>query len=212
MRGCVVYHGRENDILNQRVSSGRRGDCCSLRMATAWLVGLQLMVCVTLKSRGRAARVIHTTYCTFVIIRGTDVHQPADTLLGSLHECGPAAATEQEIIACTHVVPADKFILYFFFFSSRRRHTRLTVTGVQTCALPISSSAMPTISYSRPHGCRNWIARSPNRDASRTSKPRLVSRLRQNPSADTGTDRLSARRSEERRVGKECRSRWSPYH
>ena len=29
-------------------------------------------------------------------------------------------------------------IFFFFFFSSRRRHTRLlTVTGVQTCALPI---------------------------------------------------------------------------
>src|SRR5881409_2416538 len=29
----------------------------------------------------------------------------------------------------------------FFFFSSRRRHTRCeTVTGVQTCALPISAS------------------------------------------------------------------------
>src|SRR2546427_3766895 len=28
----------------------------------------------------------------------------------------------------------------FFFFSSRRRHTRLTVTGVQTCALPISAN------------------------------------------------------------------------
>src|SRR3546814_987069 len=29
---------------------------------------------------------------------------------------------------------------YFFFFSSRRRHTRCAlVTGVQTCALPISS-------------------------------------------------------------------------
>ena len=28
----------------------------------------------------------------------------------------------------------------FFFFSSRRRHTRYgTVTGVQTCALPICS-------------------------------------------------------------------------
>ena len=25
-------------------------------------------------------------------------------------------------------------------------------------------------------------------------------------------DRKSAERSEERRVGKECRSRWSPYH
>src|SRR3546814_1721639 len=31
-------------------------------------------------------------------------------------------------------------MLYFFFFSSRRRHTRCAlVTGVQTCALPISA-------------------------------------------------------------------------
>jgi len=31
----------------------------------------------------------------------------------------------------------------FFFFSSRRRHTSLlTVTGVQTCALPIYSKAL----------------------------------------------------------------------
>src|SRR3546814_14306567 len=31
---------------------------------------------------------------------------------------------------------------YFFFFSSRRRHTRCAlVTGVQTCALPISKGA-----------------------------------------------------------------------
>src|SRR3546814_8716621 len=31
--------------------------------------------------------------------------------------------------------------MYFFFFSSRRRHTRCAlVTGVQTCALPISFS------------------------------------------------------------------------
>src|SRR5258706_8714533 len=27
--------------------------------------------------------------------------------------------------------------VFFFFFSSRRRHTRWSVTGVQTCALPI---------------------------------------------------------------------------
>ena len=27
-----------------------------------------------------------------------------------------------------------------------------------------------------------------------------------------GTDSGDAKRSEERRVGKECRSRWSPYH
>src|SRR3546814_16271692 len=34
----------------------------------------------------------------------------------------------------------------FFFFSSRRRHTRCAlVTGVQTCALPISGAAMARI-------------------------------------------------------------------
>src|SRR3546814_10773940 len=32
--------------------------------------------------------------------------------------------------------------LFFFFFSSRRRHTRCAlVTGVQTCALPISPAS-----------------------------------------------------------------------
>ena len=32
------------------------------------------------------------------------------------------------------------FLFVFFFFSSRRRHTRyISVTGVQTCALPISA-------------------------------------------------------------------------
>src|SRR5690606_39908474 len=48
-------------------------------------------------------------------------------------------------------------LFYSFFFSSRRRHTRFHVTGVQTCALPISrreplpgtdhtAAAPPTIS------------------------------------------------------------------
>src|SRR3546814_7128795 len=33
-----------------------------------------------------------------------------------------------------------RFVLCFFFFASRRRHTRCAlVTGVQTCALPISA-------------------------------------------------------------------------
>src|SRR3546814_7619421 len=40
------------------------------------------------------------------------------------------------------VVSCDcDFYFFCFFFSSRRRHTRCAlVTGVQTCALPISSS------------------------------------------------------------------------
>src|SRR5437016_9983857 len=39
-----------------------------------------------------------------------------------------------------------------FFFSSRRRHTRWSVTGVQTCALPILGGSAPAAvrSASRP--------------------------------------------------------------
>src|SRR3546814_3805008 len=36
----------------------------------------------------------------------------------------------------------------YFFFSSRRRHTRCAlVTGVQTCALPISALAIKMVAY-----------------------------------------------------------------
>src|SRR5881397_1583459 len=39
---------------------------------------------------------------------------------------------------------------FFFFFSSRRRHTRwLNVTGVQTCALPISPAGTVTLAFRR---------------------------------------------------------------
>src|SRR3546814_1136015 len=41
--------------------------------------------------------------------------------------------------------------LSFFFVSSRRRHTRCAlVTGVQTCALPISPAANPTSAAAPP--------------------------------------------------------------
>src|SRR3546814_2254480 len=37
----------------------------------------------------------------------------------------------------------DDVVWFVFFFSSRRRHTRCAlVTGVQTCALPISALAL----------------------------------------------------------------------
>ena len=61
----------------------------------------------------------------------------------------------------------------FFFFSSRRRHTRCAdVTGVQTCALPISSSyayidstgrvleCLPTISKTNVDGFRGLDTRA----------------------------------------------------
>src|SRR5687767_13296668 len=47
------------------------------------------------------------------------------------------------------------------------------------------------------------------------TKPYLMVRARvifEPPAADRQTQALMRSRSEERRVGKECRSRWSPYH
>src|SRR3546814_2043945 len=60
--------------------------------------------------------------------------------------------------------------IFCFFFSSRRRHTRCAlVTGVQTCALPISSHAMVSAvnhifqnAESRPKGRGAFLFREPS--------------------------------------------------
>src|SRR3546814_10591450 len=93
------------------------------------------------------------------------------------------------------------FMIAGFFFSSRRRHTRCAlVTGVQTCALPISYH-----SSTAPHGYALGLNEvTPDEIAFGQTRCRATL-------ADE-----SGLRSEERRVGKECvstcRSRWSPYH
>src|SRR3546814_8625597 len=60
------------------------------------------------------------------------------------------------------------FCFFFFFFSSRRRHTRCAlVTGVQTCALPISSDPTKSRGGLRPDAALRRIgrdARSHHRD------------------------------------------------
>src|SRR2546430_11439443 len=94
---------------------------------------------------------------------------------------------------------------FFFFFQAEDGIRDLTVTGVQTCALPIWSRRASTERERRVFGsihCRGGRFAF----ASRVSR-NIVASLR--PTASTG--RLSAR-SEERRVGKEGRSRWSPDH
>src|SRR3546814_9928032 len=91
-----------------------------------------------------------------------------------------------------------------FFFSSRRRHTRCAlVTGVQTCALPISSG----IEEKRVQIGERIAAIERAVEAERL--PARVSRLcnwcsyRRLCSAYCGSA-LTSPRSEERRVGKEC--------
>src|SRR3546814_3544749 len=103
-------------------------------------------------------------------------------------------------------------VRFFFFFSSRRRHTSCAlVTGVQTCALPISLTPTPPgaqVTRIRHCGDSYFVTTA---DGAETAHWEMNVRLKLD-TRDTGPEP----RSEERRVGKECvstcRSRWSPHH
>src|SRR3546814_3840078 len=99
-------------------------------------------------------------------------------------------------------------ICFLFFFSSRRRHTRCAlVTGVQTCALPILLRQV--------YGEAHVIYARNITDVDDKINARA---LRDHPGLplNEAIRLVTEKRSEERRVGKECvstcRSRWSPYH
>src|SRR5688500_20224489 len=74
-------------------------------------------------------------------------------------------------------------MLYFFFFQAEDGIRDYKVTGVQTCALPISAKPAAASTTSA------WAADGVTKVSTATTKPAPA----------------NARRSEERRVGKECR-------
>src|SRR5438034_791211 len=78
--------------------------------------------------------------------------------------------------------------VYHFFFQAEDGIRDHCVTGVQTCALPISSPG-PPFSGMSPQGM-------------------LAAQVTATP--DPVTQHRATVRSEERRVGKECRSGWLP--
>src|SRR5256885_3228315 len=90
--------------------------------------------------------------------------------------------------------------LFFFFFQAEDGIRDYKVTGVQTCALPI---------------CLNEVTDLPGLQELKAAGL-LDGHLP--PGFDVPLPKISddqapdEDRSEERRVGKECRSRWSPYH
>ena len=104
-------------------------------------------------------------------------------------------------VSCAYIVFVFVLFGFFFFFSSRRRHTR--------CSRDWSSDV-----------CSSDLGNS------ETVLDRKIADKRIYPAIDitkSGTRREELLfdkndlqkmnvRSEERRVGKECRSRWSPYH
>src|SRR5256885_10938663 len=100
--------------------------------------------------------------------------------------------------------------MLFFFFQAEDGIRDYKVTGVQTCALPISHAALPPKRF-----CQFALVERPvvrrgeefeNLFANLTS---VFSHASETISVCVIND---VTRSEERRVGKECRSRWSPYH
>src|SRR3546814_6294821 len=110
-----------------------------------------------------------------------------------------------------------RILLTWFFFSSRRRHTRCAlVTGVQTCALPISVDFLTK--PVRDQTLLDAVATAISIDAARRAEAVVVKRNVERFETLTPRERevLHEVRSAERRVGKECvstcRSRWSPYH
>src|SRR5690242_21452874 len=95
------------------------------------------------------------------------------------------------------------FFFFFFFFSSRRRHTRLTCDwSSDVCSSDLIDELIiymaPRVLGSAARGMFELPALASLADAIELTFDDV-----RNIGADL--------RSEERRVGKECRSRWAPY-
>src|SRR2546430_4543129 len=109
------------------------------------------------------------------------------------------------------MIPCTMQSLYtlflFFFFQAEDGIRDLTVTGVQTCALPISLQPGRMIARDK-LAALLWGDASDER-ARHSLRQALVTLRQALPRAAAA---CLVERSEERRVGKECRSRWSPYH
>src|SRR3989454_12671891 len=128
----------------------------------------------------------------------------------------------------------------FFFFQAEDGIRDYKVTGVQTCALPILRRALeePVRWIVQNAGQEGSIVVSQVREAKNKNfgynaqtdtfedlvaagviDPTKVTRTALQNAASIAALLLTTecvvvekKRSEERRVGKECRSRWSPYH
>src|SRR5256886_10569222 len=96
----------------------------------------------------------------------------------------------------------------FFFFSSRRRHTRFDCDwSSDVCSsdlqfrIPLRKESLAGESDGGTSWAGSFVSTGEGpHDLCRCFGPRQDAR------------KQLVRRSEERRVGKECRSRWSPYH
>src|SRR5258708_25887708 len=96
-----------------------------------------------------------------------------------------------------------------FFFQAEDGIRDDLVTGVQTCALPISPAPRPSAAeFDR--RCRLSVPNVESTNCGDAATEWVSCPF--SSAQSVPTPGLLPVRSEERRVGKECRSRWSPYH
>src|SRR3712207_8207467 len=98
----------------------------------------------------------------------------------------------------------------FFFFSSRRRHTRYW----RDWSSDVCSSDLLHVDLRGLPAVDALAARvdAPHPVAVAAARAVIAERRAELLAGGNGEDDLERRRSEERRVGKECRYRWSPDH
>src|SRR5260221_3776089 len=96
-------------------------------------------------------------------------------------------------------------VAHVFFFQAEDGIRDHCVTGVQTCALPISW--MKALSASIRPAARSEPSKGISSRAALAAGRVSLAFISVYLAGVVGPVR-----SEERRVGKECRSRWSPYH
>src|SRR2546421_4449644 len=98
-------------------------------------------------------------------------------------------------------------VIFFFFFQAEDGIRDLIVTGVQTCALPIYLTIL-----SGRYSARDLVEKVVNPSKAISDQYQAIVVTTTDGRQLTGRIVNLNGRSEERRVGKECRSRWSPYH
>src|SRR3989440_3253444 len=107
-----------------------------------------------------------------------------------------------------YLIISYHYVFFFFFFQAEDGIRDLIVTGVQTCALPICLSREREQGRIGTQALLQLLGRGTSRHPMRYL-PRIPGVVADTHHFEHVDDLL---RSEERRVGKECRSRWSPYH
>src|SRR3712207_8242240 len=96
-------------------------------------------------------------------------------------------------------------VIFFFFFSSRRRHTRYWRDwSSDVCSSDLNAGLDQALfeRFRLTLRANGWM-----QDLGKAS-----SHFQRMVAGEPQVRQLVRHRSEERRVGKECRSRWSPYH